>query len=73
MILKLPVLGNSKAGEGSVLGHEETCVSNFWSHLGSRASQGDTKPLVSSFTLALVAITSSIALTELWGRTLLTT
>lgn len=32
MILKLPVLGNSKAGEGSVLGHEETCVSNFWSH-----------------------------------------
>lgn len=32
MILKLPVLGNSKAGEGSVLGHEEIHVPNFWSH-----------------------------------------
>lgn len=77
MILKLLVLGNSKAGEGSVLGMKRpvSLILVTLCHLGSRAAQGDTKPLFISFTPALVAITSSIALTEylLWGRTILTT
>lgn len=32
MILKLLVLGDSQAGEDSVLGQEETHVPNFWLH-----------------------------------------